>query len=130
MTEPEYIDPRQIRPGSIRHDSLPPKLLEMVGAVYEVVGHPLDMTLEQFELGFMRDMHPEREVAVWVRIAKASLAYHEKFLGNKPLPIEVEKKLLAALISISTGVEDASKLGVQLEVGRHLIECYDEPARD
>jgi hypothetical protein len=41
------------------------------------------MTLEQFEIDFMRDMHPEREVAIWCGIAKAWLAYHEDFLGNE-----------------------------------------------
>ena len=29
------------------------------------------MTLEQFEVGFMRDMHPESEVALWCSITAA-----------------------------------------------------------
>ena len=42
------------------------------------------------------------------------------------LPDEDEKKLLAALIAISTGVEDAEDLGVSVDVGQKLMECYDE----
>ena len=64
MTEPEYIDPSQLRPGPIRHRTLSPDLLEQIKAVYDAIGKYLDMTLEQFEVGFMRDMHPEREVAL------------------------------------------------------------------
>jgi hypothetical protein len=128
MSQPEYVDPSQLRPGPIRHVSLPPELLEQIGAVYEVIGPYLNTTLERFEISFMRDMHPEGEVALWCRIAKAWLAYHEDFLGNEALSTEQEQKLLAALIAISTGVEDPSKLGVPVEVGRRLLHCYDDPA--
>ena len=61
--------------------------------------------MEQFEIGFMRDMHPEREIAVWASITAAWNAYHEKFLDNEELPAEEEKKLFGALVAISTGVK-------------------------
>ena len=130
MSEPQYVDPSQLRPGPIRHESLPPELLEQINANYEVIGPYLGMTLEQFEIDFMRDMHPEREVALWCRIAKAWLAYHEDFLGNETLPNEEERKLLGALVAISTGVEDVSKLRVPVEVGRRLVQCYEKSSRE
>jgi hypothetical protein len=40
-------------------------------------------------------------------------------------PDEAEKKLIAALIAISTGVEDIEALGVSADVGRKLLACYD-----
>ena len=129
MSEPEHVDLSQLRPGPIRHESLPPALLEQIQAVFDVIGPYTGMTLEQFEIDFMRDMHPEREVALWCRIAKACLAYHEDFLGNETLPNEEERKLLAALIAISTGIEDVSKLNVPVEVGRRLLKCYDDPGQ-
>src|SRR5882757_6422858 len=125
MSEPEFIDPSKLRPGPIRNESLPPELLEQIKAVFDVIGPYIGMTLEQFEIGFMRDMHPEDEVALWCSITAAWLAYHEKFLKDEALPDEEEKKLLAALIAISAGVEDVSKLKLPVEVGRRLLECYD-----
>ena len=125
MSEPEYVDPRQLRPGPIRNESLPPELLEQIKAVFDVIGPYLNMPLEQFEIGFMRDIHPESEVAVWCSITAAWLAYHEKFLGDETLPDEEERKMLGALIAISTGVEDVAKLNMSFEVGRRLIRCYD-----
>jgi hypothetical protein len=130
MSRPEHVDPKKLLPGPIRHGSLSPKLLDLIRAVYEVIGRYFGMTLEQFEIGFMRDRDPEREVAVWCRIAKGRLAYHERFLRGERLPDEDEKTLLGALIAISTGVDDVSKLKVPTEVGRRLIECFREPARD
>jgi hypothetical protein len=125
MSEPEKVDPRKLRPGPIRNESLPPEMLEQIKAVFDLIGPYINMTLEQFEVGFMRDMHPESEVALWCSITAAWLAYHEKFLNDETLPDEEEKKLLAALIAISTGVEDVSKLNVPVEVGCRLLECYD-----
>lgn len=126
MSDPEYIDPKDILPGPIRRDSLPPNLLHHIKAVFDVIGPYLGTTLEQFEIGFMRDLHPENEVVMWCSITSAWIAYHEQYLDDETLPDEDEKKLLAALIAISTGVDDAEKLGVPVEVGQRLLECYDD----
>ena len=58
------------------------------------------------------------------------MPYHEKHLGDEVLPDEDEKKLLAALIVISTGVEDMEALGVPADVGRKLLGCYDGLAEE
>jgi hypothetical protein len=102
---------------------LPPELLDQIGRY-------LGRTLEQFEIGFMRDTHPETEVGIWAGITAAWLDYHEKFLFDKPFPDAEEKKLIAALIAISTGVEDMSKLNVPVEVGRRLLQCYESLGKD
>ena len=132
MADPErrHVDPSHLRPGPIRHQSLPADLLKPIQAVFKVIGPYLDTTLEQFEIGFMRDMHPESEVAVWCSITTAWIAYHEKYLGEEVLPDEDEKKLVGALVAISTGVEDMAKLGVPVDVGRKLLECYHESWED
>jgi hypothetical protein len=67
LTEPQRIDARKLRPGPIRHESLPPELLERIAAAFGVIGPYTGMTLEQFEVGFMRDMDPESEVASRLR---------------------------------------------------------------
>lgn len=62
----------------------------------------------------------------WCSITAAWLAYHEKYLSDETLPDEEERKLLSALIVISTGVEDVGKLNVPEEGGRRLLQCYDD----
>jgi hypothetical protein len=99
-------------------------MLEEIKAVFGVIGPYVGIPLEQFELGFMRDVHPESEIAVWRSITAAWLAYHQRFLNDETLPVEEERKLLGALIAISSGVEDAAALGVPVEVGRDLLQCY------
>ena len=117
--DPEYIDLSQVRPGPIRHESLPPELLETVRVVYGVLGRYLNMTLEQFEIGLMRDRTPGDEVAIWGSIAAAWLEYHEKYLGDELLPDKDEKKMIDALISISFGIEDVEMLGATVDVRRN-----------
>src|SRR3990167_9286046 len=104
MTDPEFIDPNQLRSGPIRHKTLPPELLDLVRSVYEVVGPYLKTGLEQFEIWFMRDMHSQNEVAIWCKTTTAWIGYHEKFLDEEVQSDEEEKKLLGALIAISSAV--------------------------
>lgn len=122
MTDP---DPNKIRPGPIRHEFLPDKMLEQVRSIFEIVGPYLNTTLEQFEITLMRDATPEDEVVIWASITAAWLDYHKQYLDDELLPEDEEKKLLVALIAISTGVEDVEKLGVPTDVGRKLLACYD-----
>jgi hypothetical protein len=125
MTDSESIDATPLRAGPIRHDSLPTDLLEQIRAIYDVFRAFLGTTLEQFEITFMRESSPEQKVAVWCSVAAAWLAYHEQFLGGTVQPQAVEKKLISALISISTGVGDLEALGVPVDIGRKLLACYD-----
>jgi hypothetical protein len=126
MSEPEDLDPEKLRPGPIRNESLPIELLDQIKGVFDLTGPYIGMTMDQFEIGFMRDMQPEREVALWCNITAAWLAYHGEFLIEDSHTDEEEKELLGALIAISTGVDDVSKLGVPAEVGQRLLECYDD----
>ena len=73
----------------------------------------------------MRDAAPEDEVVIWASITAAWMDYHKQHLDDELLPEADEKKLIAALIVISTGVEDVEALGVPVDVGRKLLACYD-----
>jgi hypothetical protein len=119
-------DPQDIRPGPIRNKKLSAELLDQIGAIYEVIGPYLGTTLEQFEISFMRDASPESEVILWNVITGAWIKYHEKYLDDAILPDEEEGKLIKALIGISTGIDDPGRLGIDPEIARGLIECWDE----
>jgi hypothetical protein len=129
MKKPEYGDRPALRSGPIRHATLPPQLVEQIRAVFEVMGPYLETTLEQFEVGFMREMFPEREVACWRSIVAAWLAYKRERPRVAAQP-EKARKVLGALISISTGFDDVSKMPVPPKVGRRLLRLYYDPHGD
>ncbi len=67
-----------ITPGPIRHPKLPPALLKEVQRLWHSVGKALNnnlSTLEQWEIGFMRDTNPDKEVLAWQRIERATKRY-------------------------------------------------------
>jgi len=114
-TDPEHIDPSEPDP----------ELLEQIRAIHEVVGHYFNMTLEEFETSLIRNAEPESQVAMWSGVTAAWIAYHEEYLNDQVLTQDEEKRLISALIAISAGVEDVSKLGLPVDVGQRLLECFD-----
>jgi hypothetical protein len=74
----------------------------------------------------MRDANPESEVAVWCGIAGAWLKYHEQFTQDMLLSDAEEKKLLGALIQISSGIDNPAELCVSPEIGSQLLACYGD----
>lgn len=62
---------KDVHEGPIRHHTLPSDMLERIGRLYRTVGKHISPTLEHWEIGFMRDVRPEREIAVWLDIEAA-----------------------------------------------------------
>ena len=110
--------------GSVQHEFLPQELLDRIRTVHKVVGPYLKMSLEEFIGGFMRDECPEVGVAAWCDIASAWLNYHDQYIDDKLLSDSEEKKLLSALIEISSGVDDPTAFSVPPETANRLIACY------
>ena len=127
--DPEHIDPNDIQAGPIRNESLSPELLERIRAVHDVIGKFISNSLEQFEISFMRDANPDDEVVIWCSITAAWLDYHEKYLNEELLSDKEEKKLIGALVAISTGVENVTVLPVPPDVGKKLLDCYNSLGR-
>ena len=99
------VDIDSLKTGPIRHRSVPDSLLQRIRAVHASIRDVYEMTLEQFEIGFMRDAHPEDEVAAWERIAVA----YEKVIAAMPTldPKTVLRTLLAYSMGALTPEEQA-----------------------
>ena len=128
LSQLDKNDPNQFRSGPIQNQSLRPELLKPVKAMYRLIGRYLSQTLEEFKVGFLQDAHADHEVAIWCRIATVWCDYHERFLNGELLSDNEERKLIAALIAISTGEQDVDRLQVPVTVGRTLLACYEGAA--
>lgn len=123
----EQVNPDKLQSGPVRHDEMPPKLLDQIRAIHRHIGRYIGMNLEEFEIGFMRDLVPDVEVALWTHITVAWHAYHRRHLNGQRQSDELETKMVAALLAISSGVEDVESIGLPAEVGNRLLECYAHP---
>ena len=59
----------ELKKGPIRHPVLPEDLFLRIKAFKEILAGVDNMTLDEVIDDFKRDAHPEREIAVWERIA-------------------------------------------------------------
>ena len=120
----KLVKPSKPKASPIHHVHLPDELLKQIAAIYKSLGPYLGTTLEQFEIGFVQDMHPVREIALWTKIEAAWRTYHAKLPSGRPQSKEVEKKLVSAFIAIATGITDSLTLGVPPDVARKLLDCF------
>jgi hypothetical protein len=86
-----------LRMGPIRNASLPYDLLKRIRAIHTALKGIYDVSLEQMELNFMRDLHPADEVALWERI----MAGLEK--ASKAMPKLDRKMIMTTLLGYSMG---------------------------
>src|SRR4051812_46034993 len=73
----KWVDPKTIQPGPIRHEALTENQLARIRALHatfaEVDPNPLEKWIDDFK----RDADPDRELAVWERMARAYRRYCE-----------------------------------------------------
>ncbi len=89
-----------IHPGPIRHNKLAKHLVERAKRFHEKLSEVDEDPLEKVVEDFRRDVHPEREVAIWEQIATA---YQDIISRHPPLPLAEKKRLYRELISASVG---------------------------
>jgi hypothetical protein len=98
MPEEKQIPLEDIRLGPIRK-KLPPELEPMVRWTYRHLGHFGHSTYEQWVLGFVQDLHPEKVLGLCVSMTWGVL----EFLKRHP---DADKTtLVTAVISRSLGCE-------------------------
>ena len=89
----------------IQHESLPPELLERIGAIWKLIRDGCyEPNIERFEAGFLCDAHPEKEVAIWEGIAKRYSTIRELVSEAGLTPSRDELvKLQGLIVAASTG---------------------------
>jgi hypothetical protein len=85
----------ELKQGPIRHkQGLSPLLTELARELFRRVGHYAYPSFEQWELGFMRDSHPWREILIWEAICRA----YEAYVATHPEAKNDARSMTASLI--------------------------------
>jgi hypothetical protein len=110
-----------IQQGPIRHkEGFSPLLEEIARFLFAKVGYLVYPTFEQWELGFMRDLHPWQEILIWENIARTFdlyLAKHPEAANNE--------QVVGSIVSITTGQMSEN----QTENEKELRKLYLEAAQ-
>lgn len=119
----------RLQPGPIRHAELPPELHRQLADVYRDAGHFIWGTLEEFERGFLHDLDPARDVAVWRQIADALRLYCERHGKGRPLGKEEGARLVGTLAMLAMSGRDEPVVEhftiVDPHVARQLVACWE-----
>lgn len=64
-----WVDVRELRPGQYQHPPFTEEVRDILREIKEAVDEFYCLSMEQWEDGFRRDAHPEREIAAWYYLA-------------------------------------------------------------
>ncbi|MEI8194815.1 MAG: hypothetical protein WCI73_02785 [Phycisphaerae bacterium] len=100
----EKVEVSKLRPGPIQHSGFSDELLQLMRVVHDRIKDVYPISLEKWELGFMRDRHPERELAVWQLMSDATEA------AAKQLPALGRKAIFKVVLGHSMGALTTAQL--------------------
>ena len=99
-----------------RREILNPAQEMVAKEIHRIVGEHLIGQYEKFELGFCYEANPDRELAIWFKIAVSLILWRQVHQGYT---LEQEKKVCGQLLIISTGVKGDKELTqMYLDVSR------------
>lgn len=90
----ETIPLSKLVPGPIQHDTLPADLLIRIQNIHFIINEVFPYPLSERINDFRHDRHPDREVAIWERIASAYL----KLTTDRVLDLGQKKEIFTALL--------------------------------
>lgn len=67
--EIHWIDAGQLKMGERQHESFPEEVRDIIKDIKLKLDEVYPMSLEEWEDGFLRDLNPEPEIALWLHIA-------------------------------------------------------------
>jgi len=111
-----------IQPGPVRGE-LTDEQSEKLKTIYKICGHLNAPTLEEFELGFMRDLNPDNEIRIWSHISLAFYKAMQRY--PKQMPKTEAEMILTCFILMSMNGPDTQLPDIdQVE---WLRECWRNP---
>jgi hypothetical protein len=118
--EKRLVPLSDLKQGPVRHkQGLSPLLTALARDLFQRAGHYVYPTFEQWELGFMRDMHPWREILIWEAICRA----YEAFLAKHPEAAS-DANIIPALAAISAGATLEKEPEKSQEMQKLLQEAW------
>jgi len=97
--EPEvlWVDPKEVMPEETQRRPLSPEQTMAIADIQKTLIDVDILPLEEWLDGFRRDADPDREIAVWQRIAKV----YSDFLKDRRVTADYKKEVFKVLVASS-----------------------------
>lgn len=122
----QTVDPAELRPGPIRHATLSPELVARITKVQAVFAEVDPTPLEKWLEDFRRDVHPERELAIYESMARAYSGY----VAGRELTMPAKNDVYVLVLLRSSAPDDqvlanARLTTLSMEEARAVLRLYD-----
>lgn len=98
----EWVDPASVQPGPVLRDSLTKEQEQRIRRVREVFVDVDSSPEEKWFNDFKRDVDPDREIAVWERMAQA----YKRYCSTRTINQEAKKEVFGILLLRSSALEE------------------------
>ena len=100
-----WVLPEQLQEGPVRHEPFSEEIRDYLRHIQSTFAEHRDLTVEEWEDGFRRDLTPESEIAIWLHAADIYL----QFTADEASPErrdEVYRCLITCMTTSSESVWD------------------------
>jgi hypothetical protein len=97
------MNPKNLRPGPIRHPQLSDELMLRIEAVRAALAEVCALTEVEWRDAFQRDAHPEQELVWWERVSRCYVA----LVGRRPFPPDQRQAAFNVIFGLFSGLEAA-----------------------
>ena len=108
----QWIDPKKLEPGPIRHAGLTDEQMARVQRVQKVFSEVDPSPIEKWVEDFRRDLNPERELSHWESMATA----YETFTTSRALTLAAKKEVFGVVLLRSGAPEEEVLKHVKLKI--------------
>jgi hypothetical protein len=108
----QWVDPKSLKEGPIQRETLSTEQMDRISKLYDIVAEVDGSSMDKWVDGFKRDVHPDDEIAVWERMAKA----YEPFVASHRLSLPAKKEAFKIILMRSMAGEDDVLARLQLKV--------------
>lgn len=106
-----WIDSKDVKPpSSVRHEPFAPELRDRIAQIKAALDEVHPMSLKEWEDGFRQDMHPEREIALWERVAAVYQRFAEDGSVSSKQRQDYFKVILGCTLSPRAAVLEVVRL--------------------
>jgi hypothetical protein len=96
-----WVDPASLKPGPLRHQGLSPNQMERIYNLRNTLAEVEHSPIEKWVDNFKQDANPDKELAIWERIA----AGYARYCSKRLLSIEAKKDVFQLLLLRSMASE-------------------------
>lgn len=108
----ERVNPADLKPNAIQREQLTEEQLRRAKKLHETFAAVDKSSLETWIDNFKRDMNPDKEIAIWERIAKA----YTNYASQKELSLEAKEDAFQTLLMCSMSSDEETIKSLKLKV--------------